>query len=55
MAEGKGFEPLVRVNGRRFSRPVHLTTLPPLRGLLCGAKYRGSAFGLVRAGAHREL
>ena len=31
MAEGKGFEPLDRVNGRRFSRPVLSTTQPPLR------------------------
>jgi len=23
VAEGKGFEPLDRVNGRRFSRPLH--------------------------------
>ena len=30
MAEGKGFEPLDRVNGRRFSRPVLSTTQPPL-------------------------
>ena len=31
-AEGAGFEPAVRVNGLRFSRPVHSTALPPLRG-----------------------
>ena len=31
VAEGKGFEPLDRVNGRRFSRPVLSTTQPPLR------------------------
>ena len=24
VAEGKGFEPLDRVNGRRFSRPLHV-------------------------------
>jgi hypothetical protein len=30
-AEGAGFEPAVRVNGLRFSRPVHSTSLPPLR------------------------
>src|SRR5215218_6017265 len=30
-AEGAGFEPAVRVNGLRFSRPAHSTTLPPLR------------------------
>ena len=30
-AEGAGFEPAVRVNGLRFSRPVRSTTLPPLR------------------------
>src|SRR3954471_24088130 len=30
-AEGAGFEPAVRVNGLRFSRPVHSTALPPLR------------------------
>ena len=32
MAEGQGFEPWEGVNLRRFSRPVHSTTLPPLRG-----------------------
>ena len=31
MAEEVGFEPTVRVNVRRFSRPVHSTTLPLLR------------------------
>src|SRR5262245_31425037 len=30
-AEGAGFEPAVRLHGLRFSRPVHSTTLPPLR------------------------
>jgi AmiR/NasT family two-component response regulator len=30
-AEGAGFEPAVRVNGLRFSRPAHSTALPPLR------------------------
>src|SRR5687768_16221377 len=34
LAEGAGFEPAVRVNGLRFSRPVHSTALPPLRGTL---------------------
>ena len=32
LAEGAGFEPAVRVHGLRFSRPVHSTALPPLRG-----------------------
>ena len=31
MAEEVGFEPTVGVNLRRFSRPVHSTTLPLLR------------------------
>ena len=31
MAEREGFEPPVRFHVRRFSRPVHSTTLPPLR------------------------
>ena len=31
LAEGGGFEPPVRFPARRFSRPVHSTTLPPLR------------------------
>ena len=31
MAEEVGFEPTVGVNPRRFSRPVHSTTLPLLR------------------------
>ena len=35
MAERVGFEPTVRSHARRFSRPVHSTTLPPLRS--CGA------------------
>ena len=31
LAEGEGFEPSVTLLPRRFSRPVHSTTLPPLR------------------------
>ena len=31
MAEEVGFEPTVRSHARRFSRPVHSTTLPLLR------------------------
>ena len=31
MAEEQGFEPWEGVNLRRFSRPVHSTTLPLLR------------------------
>ncbi len=31
MAEKVGFEPTEGVNPRRFSRPVHSTTLPLLR------------------------
>ncbi len=31
MAEEVGFEPTVRFHARRFSRPVHSTTLPLLR------------------------
>ena len=31
VAEEVGFEPTVGVNPRRFSRPVHSTTLPLLR------------------------
>lgn len=31
MAERQGFEPWVGINRRRFSRPVHSTTLPPLQ------------------------
>ncbi len=30
-AEKEGFEPPVRANGQRFSRPPHSTTLPFLR------------------------
>ncbi len=30
MAEEVGFEPTVRFHARRFSRPVHSTTLPLL-------------------------
>jgi hypothetical protein len=33
MAERVGFEPTDRVNGQRFSRPPHSTTLAPLRFL----------------------
>jgi site-specific DNA recombinase len=32
MAEGAGFEPAVDLRPLRFSRPVHSTALPPLRG-----------------------
>ncbi len=35
VAEREGFEPPDRVNGQRFSRPPHSTTLPSLHG--CGA------------------
>ena len=31
VAEEVGFEPTVRFHARRFSRPVHSTTLPLLR------------------------
>ena len=31
MAEAQGFEPWGRFHARRFSRPVHSTTLPNLR------------------------
>ena len=31
MVERQGFEPWVGINRRWFSRPVHSTTLPPLR------------------------
>ena len=31
MAEREGFEPSERLHARRFSRPVHSTTLPPLQ------------------------
>lgn len=34
VAETEGFEPSDRVNGRRFSRPVHSTTLPSLRNVV---------------------
>ena len=31
LAEREGFEPSIHLRGFRFSRPVHSTTLPPLR------------------------
>jgi hypothetical protein len=34
-AEGAGFEPADELPRLRFSRPVHSTTLPPLRGSEC--------------------
>ena len=37
MAEGEGFEPSYPRRGKRFSRPPHSTTLPPLRGVKSGA------------------
>ena len=38
VAEEVGFEPTVRFHARRFSRPVHSTTLPLLRsGLVIGS------------------
>src|SRR5688572_32312204 len=37
VAEGVGFEPTSPVRGCRFSRPVHSTALPPLRGCGMGA------------------
>ena len=33
MAEAQGFEPWGRFHARRFSRPVHSTTLPNLRAV----------------------
>src|SRR5688572_24270594 len=40
MAEGVGFEPTVLVRGRQFSRLVHSTALPPLRGTrIAGGNY----------------
>ena len=42
VAEEVGFEPTVRFHARRFSRPVHSTTLPLLRGatgLAGGARF----------------
>ena len=38
MAERVGFEPTVPVRGRRFSRPVHSTALPPLRRIRARAE-----------------
>lgn len=38
MAEEVGFEPTEGFHLRRFSRPVHSTTLPPLRCFCCGEK-----------------
>ena len=35
MAEEVGFEPTEGFHLRRFSRPVHSTALPPLRGFCC--------------------
>ena len=35
LAERVGFEPTIPLRGRRFSRPVHSTALPPLRGTNC--------------------
>src|SRR4051794_11309879 len=43
-AEGAGFEPAVRVNGLRFSRPAHSTALPPLRAR---QRYRRASGGLA--------
>ena len=40
VAERVGFEPTVLVRGRRFSRPVHSTALPPLRILFGTALYK---------------
>jgi hypothetical protein len=48
LAEGVGFEPTVLVRGRQFSRLVHSTALPPLRGTriarasYCKARFRSS-------------
>ena len=40
MAEEVGFEPTVRFHARRFSRPVHSTTLPLLRTSEQGVRWR---------------
>lgn len=47
LADGVGFEPTGPVKARRFSRPVHSTTLPPVQG--CGLSR-----GLPRPGSGRS-
>lgn len=50
LAEGEGFEPSVRVNAQRFSRPPHSTTLAPLHRcseFYPNLKLMTSAMGLV--------
>ena len=51
MAEGVGFEPTVLVRGRQFSRLVHSTALPPLRG--CGL--RAQATGKPDSGPEQAI
>ena len=43
LAEREGFEPSVLVRGRRFSRPVQSTALPPLRVARMRCEYSPSA------------
>ena len=51
LAEGVGFEPTVLVRGRQFSRLVHSTALPPLRG--CGL--RAQATGKPDSGPEQDI
>ncbi len=52
MAEGVGFEPTKAVKPCRFSRPVHSTALPALRGRDCNSKRPADA--LLRLVTEKE-
>ena len=67
MADGEGFEPPRRFRARWFSRPVHSTTLPPIRNKLSAGtskafwfrqalilcKGRVEAFGIIWSNLNR--
>ena len=52
MAERPGFEPGVPLQARRLSKPVHSTTLPPLRGALGRRRPLYHLHGRFKPGGH---
>ena len=53
LAEREGFEPPVRANGQRFSRPPHSTTLPPLQTAHCQGQFTWTQAAWSEAGHDR--
>ena len=54
VAEGVGFEPTVSLHPRRFSRPMHSSTLPPLRADFMVSRGRSPNDSLGQEPEHDE-